>query len=101
MPFKQHCFKVEGVLYFVYSAYHRKCSKTFGRHCRFNKYKSVSRKFSGGVLLLQTEPFRHFTEAGQHRFLEDISFPIINRVSGVSRHKEGFWQFRLQSFMPE
>ena len=68
---------------------------------RFNNYKSVSRKFSGGVLLLQTEPFRHFTEAGHHRFLEDISFQIINRVSGVSRHKEGFWQFRLQSFMPE
>ena len=33
MPFKQHCFKGEGVLHFVYSANHRKCSKTFGRHC--------------------------------------------------------------------
>ena len=32
MPFKQHCFKGEGVFYFVYSANHRKCSKTFGRH---------------------------------------------------------------------
>ena len=33
MLFKQHCFKGEGVLHFVYSANHRKCSKTFGRHC--------------------------------------------------------------------
>ena len=35
MRFKQHCFKGEGVLFFVYSANHKKCSKTFGRHCRF------------------------------------------------------------------
>ena len=34
-------------------------------------------------------------------FLEDASFLIINRVFGVSRYKEGFWQFRLQRFMPE
>ena len=34
MPFKQHCFKGEGVLYFIYSENYRKCSKTFGRHCR-------------------------------------------------------------------
>ena len=33
MPFKIHCFKGEGILHFVYSANHRKCSKTFGRHC--------------------------------------------------------------------
>ena len=33
MLFKQHCFKGEGVLHFVYSANHRKSSKTFGRHC--------------------------------------------------------------------
>ena len=33
MPFKQHCFKGEGVLYFSYSENYRKCSKTFGRHC--------------------------------------------------------------------
>ena len=34
MPCKQHCFMGEGILYFVYSIYHRKFSKTFGRHCR-------------------------------------------------------------------
>ena len=39
-------------------------------------------------------------KAGHHGFLEDVSFQIIDRVFGVSRHKEGFWQFRLQSFMP-
>ena len=49
----------------------------------------------------QAELFRHFTGAGHRGFLEDVSFQIIDRVYGVSRHKEGFWQFRLQSFMPE
>ena len=42
MPFKQHCFKGEGVLYFVYSANHRKCSKTFGRHCRCAHLQELS-----------------------------------------------------------
>ena len=68
---------------------------------RFNNYKSASRRFSGGVLVPQAELFGHFTGAGHHGFLEDVSFQIIDRVFGVSRHKEGFWQFRLQSFMPE
>ena len=49
----------------------------------------------------QAELSRHFTEAGHHGFLEDVSFQIIDRVFGVPRHKEGFWQFRLQSFTPE
>ena len=30
----QHCFTGEGILLFVYSINQRKCSKTFGRHCR-------------------------------------------------------------------
>ena len=51
--------------------------------------------------MTQAELFRHCAEANHHGFLEDVSFPIIDRVFGVSRHKEGFWQFRLQSFMSE
>ena len=68
---------------------------------RLDNFKSASRTFSGGVLVPQAELFRHFTEDGHHGFLEDLSCQIIDRVFGVSRHKEGFWQFRLQSFMPE
>ena len=50
---------------------------------RFNNYKSASMKFSGGVLVPQAELFRHFTEAGHHGFLVDVSFMIIDRVFGV------------------
>ena len=53
------------------------------------------------LLVPQAELFRHLTGAGHHGFLEDVSFQIIDRVFGVSRHKEGFWQFTLQSCMPE
>ena len=67
---------------------------------RFNNYKSSSRKFSSGVAVSQAELVRYFTEANHHGFL-DVSFQFIDRVFRVSRHKEGFWQFRLQSFMPE
>ena len=68
---------------------------------RFNNYKSSSRKFSSGVAVTQAELFRHFTEANHHGLLADVSFQIIDRVFVVSRHKEGFWQFRLQSFMSD
>ena len=68
---------------------------------RFNKYKSSSKKFSSGVAVTQAELFRHFTEVNHHECLEDVSFQMIDRVFGVSRHKERFWQFRLQSFIPE
>ena len=50
--------------------------------------------------MAQAELSRHFTEANHHGLL-DVSFQIIDRVFAVSRHKEGFWQFRQQSFMPE
>ena len=33
--------------------------------------------------------------------MEGVSFQIIDRVSGESRHREGFWQFKLGSFAPE
>ena len=51
--------------------------------------------------MTQAELLRHFTEANHHGSLEDVSFQIIDRVFGVSRHKERLWQCRLQSFMPE
>ena len=31
----QHCFTGEGILLFVYSINHMKCSKTFSRHCMY------------------------------------------------------------------
>ena len=57
---------------------------------RFNNYKSVSRKFSGGVLVPQAELFRHFTGAGHHGFLEDVGsleFQDIRRDSGSLDYK--------------
>ena len=55
----------EGVLYFVYSANHRKCSKTFGRHCRFilDIFRGVFRgKYQGGDTVLSRATER---EAGE------------------------------------
>ena len=68
---------------------------------RFNNYKSSSRKFSYGLSVAQAEPFRHFTEVNHSGFLEDDTFQIIDRVVGESRLREGFWHFKLNSFMPE
>ena len=91
----------------VYSLGCKVCGKQYvgstfkSFRARFNNYKSSSRKFSSEVPVTQVEPFKHFTEANHHDFLEDVSFHIIDRVFGVSRYREGFWKFRLQSFMPE
>ena len=68
---------------------------------RFNNYKSASRRYSKGEVVTQADFFRHFTEANHHGFMEDVSFQIIDRVFGESRHREGFWQFKLGSFAPE
>ena len=68
---------------------------------RFNNYKSSSTKVSCGVAVIQAELFKHFIEADDRGFLEDVGFQIIDRVFGVSGHKEGFSQLRLQSFMPD
>ena len=34
-------------------------------------------------------------------FLKEISFQIIDRVFGDSRQREGFWQCKVDSFIPE
>ena len=43
---KQHYFTRERILLFIYSINHRKCSKTFGRHCRLAPSVAVLRKRS-------------------------------------------------------
>ena len=67
----------------------------------FNNYKSSSRKFSNGMSVAQAEIFRHCTEANHNGFLEGVTIRIIDRVFGESRLRKGFWQFKLNSFMPE
>ena len=57
---------------------------------RFNNYKSASRRYSKGEVVTQADFFRHFTEGNHHGFMEDVSFQIIDRVFGESRHREGF-----------
>ena len=49
----------------------------------------------------QADLFRHFTEGNHDGLLEDVTVQIIDRVVGESRLREGFWQFKLNSFMPE
>ena len=68
---------------------------------RFNNYKSSSRKSSNGMSVGQAEIFRHCTETNHNGFLEDATIRITEGVSGESRVREGFWQFKLNSFMPE
>ena len=51
--------------------------------------------------VVQAELFRHFTEVDHNEFLEDVIIQITDRVFGESRLREGFWQFKLNSFMPE
>ena len=67
----------------------------------FTTYKSASDRFDKGESGTQEELFRHFTEADHHGFTEDISLLVIDRIFGDSRQREGFWQFKLASFVPE
>ena len=47
----------------------------------------------------EAELLRHFAEVNPDGFLEDVAFPILDRVFGESRLREGFLQFKLSSFM--
>ena len=44
--------------------------------------------------------FRHFSEEGHHRFLEDIRVKVIDRLFGRDRVCERFWQHKLGTFTP-
>ena len=59
------------------------------------------RKFNLGASVPQVEFFRHFTEEGNHGFLNDISVKIIDRLTGGNRMRESFWQYRLDCFAPK
>ena len=64
---------------------------------RFNNYWSSSKKLSSWISVTQAELFKYYTEVNHHGFLEDVSFHIMDRLFGVSRHKQGFWHFKLKS----
>ena len=68
---------------------------------RFNDYKSCSRRFDKGELVNQADSFRHFLEVGHHGFLKDVTFQVVDKLFGDSRVKEGFWQFKLDTFAPK
>ena len=56
---------------------------------------------NSGASVPQVEFFRHFTEEGHHGFLKDISVKIIDRLTGGTRLRESFWQYRLDCFAPK
>ena len=39
--------------------------------------------------------------AGHHGFMEDVGVQVFDRLLGESRVREGFWQFKLDSFAPK
>ena len=60
-----------------------------------NKIRKPATKSDSGRLL------RHFELAGHHGFMEDVKVQVIDRIFGESRVREGFWQFKLDSFAPK
>ena len=51
-------------------------------------------------MVTQADFHRHFELAGHHGFMEDVKVQVIDRILGESRVREGFWQFKLDSFAP-
>ena len=68
---------------------------------RFNSYKSCCRRFEKGEMVTQADFHRHFESAGHHGFMEDVKVQVTDRIFGESRVREGFWQFKLDSFAPK
>ena len=68
---------------------------------RFNNNKACYHKFRSGSSVPQMDFFRHFSEGGHHRFLEDIRVKIIDRLFGNDRIRESLWQHKLDTFTPQ
>ena len=67
---------------------------------RINNYKASSRKFNRGGSVPQADLFSHFREQGHSGFEQDVVFRIIDRVD-EARHRESYWQWRLDCFKPK
>ena len=69
---------------------------------RRNNYKACSRRFYGGSSgIPHAEFFRHFTGGAHEGFLKDVSVIIIDRFNCIGRQREGFWQYKLETFAPQ
>ena len=79
----------------------KSAQKMLGLGARFNNNKSASCRILKGEVVKQAELFEQFSDADHQGFLEDISFQIIDRVFENSRQREGFWQFKIDSFIAE
>ena len=77
---------------------------------RFNNYKSVHRKFrnqttkghsKGKQAFCQEKFHKHFCSDG-HSGIEDWEIILIDKATSKEelRHKELFWQYKLNTFFP-
>ena len=65
---------------------------------RFYNYKACYRKIRLGSSVPQMEFFRHFSEEEHHRFLEDISVKIIDKLTEKDRISRSFLQYKPDTF---
>ena len=67
----------------------------------FNNNKSCNRRFNGGASgVPQAQIFRYFAKEGHQGFLEDVIVVILDKFHGNRRQREGFWQYKLDTFVP-
>ena len=66
--------------------------------CRWNNYKSNSRKLDGKESCLHN---RHFSSPGHKRFLNDVSVPLIVKTDGSDpKEREDYWMKILKTMAP-
>ena len=49
-------------------------------------------------MVTQADFHRHLGLASHHGFMEDVKVQGVGRMFDESRVREGFWQFKLDSF---
>ena len=95
----------KGVIYMIKC---KKCGKvyigstttTFRK--RFNNHKSSLRRYGMGQCNIPgAHLYAHFFEGG-HNGLDDVSVKIIDKCNmNEPTEREGFWVYKLESFMPQ
>ena len=69
--------------------------------CRWNNYKSNSRKFDRKESCRQEHLYRHFSSSGHMGFLNDVSVNLIDKTDGSdTKKREDYWIKTLKTMAP-
>ena len=90
--------------------YHLACNKCRKQYvgqtvdtfrCRWNNYRSNSRKNAHGISCMQEHLYEHICDSKRSSFLNDVSITFIDKTDLTNPlQRENYWKHTLKTFAP-